>query len=115
MISLSLDQKWDLELIPSGSLATTQGSARAAQDTATACRTFRGECWYDTARGIPYLSQVFGGAPPDIVVRQYLETEALSQEEVASARAVLTGFDGRSLTGRVRITTEDGEEVDVVL
>lgn len=115
MISLSLDQKWDLALTPSGSLPTAEGGARAAQDVSTACRTFRGECWFDTARGIPYLGQIFGGTPPDVVIRQYLETEAATQAEVAAAAATLVGFDGRGLSGRIRVTTDEGEVVDVVL
>jgi len=115
MISLSLTEKWDLDLTQSGALATVEGAPRAAQDVATACRTFRGECWYDTTRGIPYLDQIFGDTPPEIVIRQYLETEAGTQAEVSAAVATLVGFDGRSLSGRIRVTTDEGEVVDVVV
>ena len=115
MKSLALTDTWDLCLTPSGSLATVEGSARAAQDVATACRTFKGECWFNQNLGIPYFEQILGSAPPDIIIRQKLEDEALAQPEVVEARAVLIEFKNRKLTGRIRIKTVHGESADVIL
>lgn len=127
--SLALSEKWDLALDGSGNLAATSGAQRIAQDVASAVRTFQGECLYSVARGIPFRSRVFGVALPLTLIRQWIAEEAGKVPGVASASTELFDFKqaspkltvqtdqngqtGRVLSGRIRITTEDGDKADV--
>ncbi|WP_246550193.1 hypothetical protein [Photorhabdus caribbeanensis] len=57
--SLLLDtESWDLTLNDSGNIVITDNPYFVAQDVACACSTYLGECWYDTALGIPYYLRI---------------------------------------------------------
>ena len=109
MISLDLSPGWDLVLTPAGNLATVDEPTRQAQDVATRCRTFRGECIYAQAQGIPYFADVLGKTPPDALVREYIHRESLEVPGVQEAYATFAGLEGRNLTVDIRITDSEGD------
>ena len=106
MNTLLLDPvTWDLVLDVNGNIAVASDPYSIAQDVASACRTFLGELWYDTTQGIPYFGQILGARPSLGFVKTQLVRVALTVPEVASAIAIVTGFDGRNLIGQIQITT----------
>lgn len=112
--TLLLDQSaWDLVLDASGNIALGGAPYSVAQDVAAAVRTFLGECWYDVAQGLPYWQQVDGKYPPLSFVSQKIVDAAMTVPNVASARVVFTGFQGRTLTGQIQIIDTDGIAANV--
>ena len=55
LLSLRLDDMWDLTLSAGGNLASTGGTVRIVQDVASYVRTFQGEQYYAQQDGIPYF------------------------------------------------------------
>lgn len=115
MNSLALSEIWDLTLTPGGNLAAVDGAARIAQDVACYERTFKGEPWYASEDGVPYLVNELGSLPPAELVRERAVRRALQVPGVAAATVELTEFAARTLRGRIRITTDDGETVNVAV
>ena len=61
MNTLLLDRTvWDLVLDAGGNIARASNPYAVAQDVASAIKLFRGELFYDTAKGIPYWTEVLG-------------------------------------------------------
>ena len=109
MKSLLLDRTaWDLVLTASGDIAVASEPYAIAQDVATALRTFKNDCWYDQAKGLPYWQKILGKFPPMSVVRSLLEKEALTVAGVVSAKVVNLSITDRALTGEVEITDTYG-------
>lgn len=113
MHSLALSDAWDLTLTPGGSLAVVDGKERIAQDVACYERTFLGELWYAAEDGVPYLAGELGSLPPAGLVRERAIRRAMQAPGVAAASVELTGFAARVLHGRIRVTTDEGDSVDV--
>lgn len=106
--TILLSGGWDLTLDDSGNIATTDGAYGVAQDVASALRTFLGECWYDTAQGLPYWQQILGQFPPLAFVRQKLIDVAKSVSDVAGVTVEIIEFSARVLRGRITVTTSFG-------
>ena len=115
MKSLMLTGQWDLALTPGGNLATVDGTARIEQDVSTYERVFQGEQWYNTAAGVPYLDREIASLPPIELVRERARRRALEVLGVAEASVELDALDQRVLTGRIKVTTSDGESVNVTI
>ena len=110
--TLLLDQSaWDLVLDASGSIALASEPYATAQDVASAVRTFEGECWYDTTRGMPYWQSILGKLPPSSLVKRRAEIEALRIPRVADVRTVITALQDRDLLGQIQFTDTDGTEL----
>lgn len=110
--TLLLDRTaWDLAIDAAGNIALATEPYAQVQDVASACRTFRGECWYDTTKGIPFLDKLRSVQ----IVQTYLEAAARTVPGVTSAQAVLSGLRGRTLAGQIQVTVAGGEVVGVVL
>lgn len=107
--TLLLDQgAWDLVLDANGNMAVADAPYSIAQDVASAVRTFLGECWYDTAQGLPYWQQILGKYPPLPFVKQKIVQTALSVPNVAKANVYFTRFAGRKLSGQIQVIDTDG-------
>ncbi|MHB8283480.1 MAG: hypothetical protein ACYDD1_02280 [Caulobacteraceae bacterium] len=112
MKTLLLDlENWDLCIDASGNIALAAEPYAIAQDVASAVRTFQGECWYDTTKGIPYLTGVLGQAPSPAYYKAQVIAAALTVPTTASAVCYLSAIVGRQLTGQVQVTTTDGVTV----
>jgi ABC-type uncharacterized transport system permease subunit len=109
MSTLFLTQSgWDLAVDVSGNIAVAAEPYAVTQDVATAVRTFLGECWYDTTKGIPYWQQVLGLNPPLSLLKSLIETTALTLQEVTTAVAFITGVANRGVSGQIQITDTNG-------
>lgn len=100
---------WDLCLDVSGNIAVATEPYARAQDAASSIRTFAGEVYYDQARGVPYFDQVLGHYPPVSLMKSYFEGAALLVPGVVQARAFLTGYADRKVTGQVQIKDTAGQ------
>lgn len=115
MNSLRLSDAWDLTLTPGGNLTVTSGTPRVVQDVAAYERVFQGEGWYDQDAGVPYLMRELAALPPAELVRSRANRRALEVPGVEAVNTELLSLEGRVLSGVIRVTATDGEEVDVVL
>lgn len=111
MKTLLLDRStWDLVLDASGNIALASDPYSVAQDVASACRTFLGECYYDTTLGVPYFQQVLGLNPPLSLVRAMYELAARAVPGCNNPVALIF-FDHilRDYTGQVQFTDSNGQ------
>lgn len=109
MKTLLLDRTaWDLVLDASGNIACATDPYQVAQDVASAIRTFRGECWYDTTLGIPYWQAVLGALPPPSFVTSELVNAALTVPNVVSATVTSLVLNNRQLSGEIDVTDTSG-------
>jgi hypothetical protein len=95
----------------SGNIACATDPYQVAQDVASALRTFRGECWYDTTLGIPYWQAVLGALPPASFIRSELVNAALTVPNVASATVTQLVLNGRQLAGEIDVTDTSGNSM----
>lgn len=115
MDSLKLSDSWDLTLTPGGSLAIASDTERIVQDVACYERVFHGEPWYAAGDGVPYLVRELGVLPPAELVRERAVRRALEVPGVAEAMVELTEFAARTLHGRIHVTTDEGESLNVTV
>jgi hypothetical protein len=109
MSTLLLDlATWDLTVDALGNIAVADDPYAIAQDVASALRLFRGELWYDTAQGLPYFQRVFGRPLSRGYLKAQFEAAARTVGGVATARALITGFKHRTVTGQVQLTMTSG-------
>lgn len=107
--TLALDQTaWDLVLDAKGNIALASAPYAIAQDVASAVRTFTGECWYDTTKGVPYWQGILGERPSPQFLKNALNNAALAVPDVADAQTILISFTDRELTGQVQVIDTDG-------
>lgn len=110
--TLLLDRsQWDLVLDAAGNMAVADAPYATAQDIASNQRTLRGECWYNTGLGIPYLDSVLGQAPPRALLQHYLEDAAKQVPLVVNARTQFTTFTDGRVGGTTESTLADGDTV----
>lgn len=110
MDTLLLDvDSWDLQVDGNGNIAMATGAYALAQDAASACRLFLGELWFDTQQGVSYWQEILGFYPPASLVTAQLEAAALTVPGVASASVTITGFNQRTVSGTVTITSTTGQ------
>lgn len=98
----------DLLIDAAGNIAVADDPYSQAQDAASAIRTFQGECYYDTALGVPYWAQILGLAAPLSLVKAKMVAAALTVPGVTAAVCLIQSFEGRKITGQVQITNDQG-------
>ncbi len=110
MASLLLDRStWDLVLDAKGNIAICTDPYSAAQDAASAIKTFLGEVYFDTTLGVPYQTDILGQRPSPALLKAELVAAALSMPGIASAKCFLTALDDRRVAGQVQVTDAAGE------
>jgi hypothetical protein len=110
MQTLLLDvEGWDLTLDSARNIAIASDPYSQAQDAASEIKTFQGECYYDTTRGIPYWISILGKRPPLSLIRSHLVAAALTVPGVTAARVFISSFADRTVSGQVQITNAAGQ------
>lgn len=102
---------WDFVLDTSGNIAKAGDVYSLAQDAASAIRCFSGECWYNTAVGVPYWTQTLGLQQPLALLKAQWVAAAKTVPEVTAAQVFVSGFSGRKVTGQVQVTNSTGNIV----
>lgn len=100
---------WDLTISAVGDIAIATDPYSQAQDAACEIRTFQGECYYDTTRGVPYFSQILGRPPSYSLMRAEFNAAALRTPGLVASKCFFTSFIERVLRGQVQVTNESGE------
>ena len=103
---------WDLTLDANLNIAVAPEPYALAQDAASAIKTFLGEVYWDTTKGVPYLQQIFGLTPPVALLKQYLVQAAMSASpRIATAQVFLSSLDPttRILSGQVQLGSVQGQ------
>lgn len=101
---------WDLTLDASGNWAVAAAPYAVAQDAASEIRTFLGEVYYDTTRGLPYFQELLGKAPPPTeLMRARFTAAALTVPGTVRARTFFTALSARQLSGQVQVTDSNGQ------
>ncbi len=114
MNTLILDRTtWDLILDARGNIAVATSPYAIAQDVASAVKTFLGECWYDTTKGIPYFQKVLGKFVPIAYYKSQIVKTALKVPEVAQARCIIVSVSNRQLSGQIQIIDTSGTVTNV--
>jgi hypothetical protein len=107
---------WDLMLDGSGNLAIADEPYAVAQDVASACLVFSGECYYDNTLGIPWKSDVLGKKPSPGFIAQKMQTEAKKLPIVDQALAtVFFDKNTRTTRGTIRVTDVNGNTSQATL
>lgn len=112
MITLLLDlTNWDLVLDASGNVAVASLPYAAAQDVASAQRTFEGEVWYNSLLGIPYFTDILGQNPPISLFQAYMIQAALTVPDVKprpAPQCTIESFDNRTVVATTTFTDVNG-------
>lgn len=107
---------WDITLDADGDILVIEGGAAVAMDVACACQVFLGECYYDNTLGIPYQTNILGKAFSGSYLAQKLQNEAKKITAVNDAVATVTiNRTTRKVNATIRVTTTEGDEVEVNL
>jgi hypothetical protein len=107
--TLLLDRTlWDLCLDANGNIAVATDPYSVQQDVASACRTFLGECYYNTTIGVPYFQQILGRFPPIGLVKQLLADAAATVPGCTNPVVFISSVAGRTVTGQVQFTDSNG-------
>ncbi|WP_096978905.1 hypothetical protein [Escherichia coli] len=107
---------WDLTLDGNGDIAVADDSLAVAQDVASACLVFSGECWYDNTLGIPWKMEVLGRRPSPGFIVQKMQDEARKLPVVEKALAsVFFDKNTRRIRGTIRVTDRNGNTAGVTL
>lgn len=119
MNTLYLDpQSWDLTRDSQGNIQTVYGNKvlgntaqvyALAQDAASEIKTFQGEVYYNTTKGIPYWQTVLGQFPPVSLLKAYFNQAALNVPEVVSAVSFIAAIQNRVVTGQVQVRNAAGQ------
>lgn len=108
-------ERWDLMLDDEGNIAYAKDPYAKAQDVASAIKLFKGELYYDKAKGIPYFEETLGKKQSLALYQYRLEKVALSVPEVVSAKAIIQSNVDRTITGAIKFTDDKGRKVEVNL
>ena len=117
MSTLLLDRTtWDLCLDASNNIAVAEVPYAVAQDVATMCRLFQGDCYYDQTLGLPYFAQILGQTPSVALLKSLYAQQALLVPTVATVQPSFDGINSqRQLVGTIAFTTSDGVPLTVSL
>lgn len=107
--TLLLDRQiWDLVVDARGNIAVATEPYSLAQDAASAIKTFRGECYWNTTIGVPYLTQILGRNVPLPLLKQALIDAALTVPGVVAAQVFVSSVEDRTVTGQVQVISSNG-------
>jgi len=109
MRTLLLDTvTWDFVLDASGNWAVADVPYAMAQDAASAIRLFKGELWYNKAKGVPYYEDILGRQPNVALTKARMVDAAKTVPGVVSAKCFISGVVDRRMTGQVQVTDRQG-------
>lgn len=114
MDSLLLDRtRWDIILDANRNIAVASDPYSTAQDVACMVRTFLGEVYYNTRKGIPYFQEILGTGVPLQFIKTRIVAEAMKHPRVTNATCYVSSLTARELTGQIVFTDSDGQSQTV--
>lgn len=109
MITLSRDDKCDLEVTPTGQLRTVEGIDAYAQIINAKMRTVRGECALNTKAGLPYFDTIFLSPRNRDIWMSEVRSMITELPFVISIKSFETEFTDNVLYYVMQIITDLGE------
>lgn len=108
-----LDQNNDIYLDQDGHVARASTLRdRAMRLIGTVLRTFQGECFTDYNAGVPWFDRVLGNSVLFAdEIGEEIKDKVREIEGVASVDDMMVEIDGRNLSGRYKVTLDNGETV----
>lgn len=110
MISLKLNENWDIFTDASGNIALTDEAYQIAQTAANKIRLFTKDAYFNQTSGIPHFDIELGKpfSASETVITNRIRQAALSVEGVTDCRVQLELESGRYIGGKVYVTTTAG-------
>ncbi len=102
---------WDLVLDAAGNIAVATEPYSLAQDAASAIRTYAGECYWNAALGLPYLTEIFGQKPSLSQLKSLFVGAALTVEGVGAAQCFIVEASSRQVSGQIQVTSKSTGQV----
>ena len=87
-----------------GDIALASEPYSLEQDVASECRTYEGECYYDTTRGVPYPEAILGRPIPLQLLKEALAAAAKRVPGVDDVTVYLKDIAPRSIGGQVQFS-----------
>ncbi len=112
MISLLLNNNWDITLNDNGSLKTADPNYSTAQTVANAVKLFTGDAYFNTDIGIPHFEITLKRNPALSVIRSHIKKAAMSVSNVKHAEVIINS-DNEMIQGNILITLENGKRSSV--
>lgn len=108
-----LDTNNDIYLDENGHVARASSiRERTMRLIGTVLRTFQGECFTDYEAGVPWFDRVLGNSVLFAdEIGEEIKDKVREIEGVASVDDMMVEIDGRNLSGRYRVTLDNGETV----
>ena len=113
MNSLQLSTNWDLTVDAANNIAVVAGPAAIEQNVASAVKLFLGELYWDTTKGVPYLTQVFDAAYNPSLIVALLQQAALTVPGVVKAQAFIDSHVSGRVSGRIEVIDLTGASLGV--
>lgn len=105
---------WDLDIDSKQCIAIANTPYAQAQNVASSCRTWLGECALNEVVGVPYEQAILGLRPTATQLSGWYTTAAEITEGVETATPILTFNQAtRQLGGQIQLTLEDGNVTNV--
>lgn len=101
-------ETWDLMVTANRDIAAAVEPYALAQDAASAIKLFEGEDYYDTARGVPYWSEILGKWPPVRLMKARFVAAARTVPGVVAAQCFIESIEDRRPKGQVQVTDATG-------
>jgi len=98
----------DLLVDSNGNIAMASPPYSIAQDVASAIKLFYGELYYNTSKGVPYLTQILGQSNSAAIMKAQAEKAALTVADVVKAKCTAIYINNRVMTGTVEIIDTAG-------
>lgn len=110
--NLLLSDSWDIFLNSNGNIALTAGIYCDCQNVASAIRMFTKDAYLAQNQGIPHFNLDLGKNTPLSLIRSTYRKRAKQMENISNAVVdyLRIDTDTRTLTGRVVITNENGQQ-----
>ena len=108
-----LNSSNDIYLDDDGHVArTTTLKHRVMREISTVLRTFEGECFTDYTAGVPWFDKVLGNSVLFAdEIGEEIKDKIREIDGVASVDDMMVEIDGRNISGRYKVTIENGESV----
>lgn len=109
MKTLALTEKWDLFIDDFGNIATHDDNERLAQDVASSVMVWKGECPFDTERGVDYarMDEIRDTLPNEI------NNQAILVNGVVDSSVALEKLENRTLYPIIYVKNEENETITV--
>lgn len=115
MLSLFLNNSWDISLDSCGNIATASKGYAAAQSVANAVKLFTNDAYFNTERGIPHFETSLKRSVSASIVRSRIKETAETVPGVKTATVNVLQIKDNTLQAEILITLTDNETAQVVV